>query len=624
MTSNPVCQQRLGAIAIVWALALFTSWANAGEADWRHGDALFGELRYGPDFSHYEHVNPDAPKAGTYHQAVHGGYDSFNPFVVRGRPAAGLTSFGGILYDNLLEQSVDQPSASYGLVADAFRAADDHSWAVYRIHPKARWHDGEPITAEDVIWSMEVLRANYPLWKDYYKNIETVSALSEREIEFRFDQAGNRELPHIIGDLPVLPKHWWTGIGADGNPRDISKPTTEPPLGSGPYRIGEFDLGKSITWDRVEDYWGADLPVRKGRFNFDHLKYTYFLDQTAIWEAFKKGGISDLRVENRSQRWAQGYDFPAYERGDVVRKAFPGEGGEPFQGYYFNIRLEKFADRRVRQALGLLFDFESMNKTLFFGAYRRTDSFFEGGELQSSGVPQGRELEILEEYRDQLPPELFTQPFELPVFEKPGDFRSAQRTAIRLFREAGFNFAGGKMLGPDGEQFSIEFLGDSPVDERIAIPYIENLRKLGIEANLRVVDTAQYGNRVDEHDFEVTSVLTLQSQSPGNEQREYWSSSAADTHGSRNYAGIKDPVVDELVERIIVAPNRQEQVHLVHALDRVLKWGFYVVPHWHNPDDWIAYWRQLQIPEPQPTLVGVDLFSFWIDEAVERELEAGR
>lgn len=617
---NPV---RLG--GVLFALLVFATLHAPGlyadENKWHHGAALFGELKYGVDFKHYDHVNPDAPKGGTLNLAVEGSFDSFNPFVVRGRPAAGLNYQGGLLYDNLFAQSIDQSSASYGLMAQAYRFADDYSWAVYQLNPKAKWHDGKPVTPEDVVWSVEQLRKINPLWSNYYRNIERVEITGENEISFFFDQKNNRELPLILGDLPVLPKHWWTGKDKNGKQRDISKPTTELPLGSGPYKISKFEMGKFITWERVKDYWGVDAPTQKGRNNFNNVHYNYYLEPTGIWEGFKKGGIADFRRENRSQRWARSYDFPAFKKKDVLRAEFPTTGAQVYQGYYLNTRKEKLSDRRVRQALTLLFDFEFMNKNLFFDAYTRTDSFFEGGELQSQGIPQGRELEILEKYRGKIPDEVYTKEFVLPDFSKAGSFRTAQRQALKLFREAGYEFKDGKMLDKTGRQFTLEFMGNSPTDERIANPYFENLRTLGIKPSLRILDTAQYKNRLDKFDFEVTGAATRQSLSPGNEQREYWSSSAADRNGTRNYSGIKNPVIDELIEKLISASDRQELLHLTHALDRILKWEFYAVPQWHNPKERLAWWRKLKFMAEQPTRDGPDIYSFWIDEEIEKELE---
>jgi microcin C transport system substrate-binding protein len=601
--------------------SIITVDANAQTSgEWRHGHTLFGQLKYPAGFTHFDHVNPQAPKGGRFNSAASGGFDSFNPFVVRGRPAAGLNYAGGVLYDTLFEQSVDQASASYGLVAEAFKYPEDFSSATYRLNPNAKWHDGQPITPEDVIWSLAKLREIQPLYSNYYKNIVSAEKTGDLEITFTFDMAGNRELPAIMGDLPVLPKHWWEANGPDGKPRNIGEPIVEAPLGSGPYRIKSFKLGESVTWERVEDYWAAEIGVRKGRFNYDELRYVYFGDDNAIWEGFKKGGIEDLRREFRSQRWATEYNFPAYEKGDVVRNAFPTESSETYQAFFFNTRNPKFSDVRLREALAILFDFESMNKNLFFGLYKRTTSYFEGGELKASGLPEGRELEILEAYKGNIPERVFTEPFVPPVINSPADTRTAQRKALKLFREAGYEFKGGKMQDASGTVFTIEFLGNNPTDERITNPFIENLRLLGIEASLRVVDDAQYKSRIDASEFEMTVLQTRQSLSPGNEQREYWSSQAANQPGARNYAGISDPVIDELVEQIILAQDREDLIALTRALDRILSWGFYSIPQWYNPEEWYAWWRKLNFPENQPLYTGLDTWSGWIDTEVEKEL----
>ena len=615
-------------VAAILALALAgpaSGQETQQQGEWEAGGTLIGSLKYGADFKHYDHVNPDAPKGGTYHSAIPGGYDSFNPFIVRGRAAAGLNYTGGLLYDTLFEQSVDQPSASLPLIAEAYRHPDDYSSATYRLNANAKWHDGKPITAEDVIWSLEVLKENQPLYANYYHNVIKAEKTAEHEVTFTFDIKGNRELPLIMGDLPVLPKHWWQGKDAQGNSRNFADPVNEPPLGSGPYRIAKFDIGKAITWERVPDYWGADLAVRKGRYNFDRIDFTYFLDENALWEAFKKGGIADTRTENRSQRWATEYNFPAFERGDVLRKEFETVSPEPFQGYFLNTRREKLADPRIRKALTLIFDFESMNKTLFYGLYTRTNSYFEGGELQAEeGLPQGREREILEGYRGRIADAVIDEPFVLPVHGGQAETRKYQREALKLFTDAGFTFKGGLLLDPSGKQFEIEILGNDPTDERVGIPMVEYLRPLGIRATIRIVDSAQYKNRIDNFDFDMSMISTAQSLSPGNEQREYWSSQTADKPGGRNYSGIKDPVIDDLVERIIAAPDRAELVALTRALDRVLLNGYYAIPMWYNPKAWFSWWRKLQFPPTQPLYTGVDLYSLWIDTEIEKAMEGSR
>ncbi len=620
--SRRMFHQLAAGSALMLALPVRTS--QAAENEWLTSTSLFGESRYGKTFERYDHVNPDAPKGGTISTTVVGTFDSFNPYIARGTAAAGFVSFGGgLLYDTLMEQSVDEPSTSHPLLADAYSHPDDMSSAIYRLNPAARWHDGKPITADDVIWTFNALKANSPLYGQYYANILEAKALSEREIAFTFDQKGNRELPHIIGDMPVLPKHWWEATDAQGRKRDIAQPILEKPLGSAAYQVESFRPGTEIVWSRVPDYWGAKLGVKVGRENFDRRKYIYFLDDNAAWQAFTKGGFQDIRGENNSRRWAQDYSFPAFTAGDLIKKEFETTSGEPMQGFALNMRRPQFQDRRVREALTYVYDFESMNRRLFFGLYKRTSSFFEGGELASGGLPQGKELEILEPFRASLPPELFTQEFKLPVYDTPQATRDNLRRASQLFKEAGWVAKGGKLVSEKtGEQFRVEIPGDDPTDERIAGPFIDNLKKLGIDATLRIVDTSQYINRTRSFDFDVVTAIQSQSQSPGNEQREYWSSKAADIPGSRNMAGIKDPVVDALVEKIIFATTREDLVATTHALDRVLLWNFYYIPQYHNPKSWIAYWNKFGMPETQPSYIGADTESWWIDPEKEKALAA--
>jgi microcin C transport system substrate-binding protein len=618
-TPGLVCFAGL-AIALASATALPASAAD----EWLTTSTLIGTSKYESGFPHYDYVNPDAPKGGKLNSVVTGTFDSFNPYIVRGTAAAGFGSFGGgLIYDTLMEQATDEPSTSHPLIADAFRHPADYSSAVYRIDPRATFQDGKPVTVDDVIWSFNALKEHSQMYNQYYANVTEAVAISDREVEFRFDQKGNRELPHIIGDLPVLPKHWWEGTDASGKKRDISQPTLEPPLGSGPYRIESFKAGAEIVWTRVSDYWGEKVPVKVGRENFATRRYVYIQDDTAEWQAFTKGGFEDIRPENRSQRWATGYNFPAFEAGDVKKGEFATTSGEPMQGFALNLRRAQFQDRRVRLALTYAFDFESMNRTLFYGFYTRTDSYFEGGELASSGLPQGKELEILEPYRDKLPPELFTQPFTLPVFDTPQATRDNLRKAFDLFKEAGWENRDGRLVNAKtGEPFKIEFLGDDPTDERITGPFMELLRRLGIDASLRVVDPSQYVNRVRGYDFDAITVVLAQSQSPGNEQRDFWSSKAADSPGSRNYMGIKDPIIDALVDRVIYATDREDLVAATHALDRVLLWNYYIVPQWHLPKVWIAYWDKFGMPETQPSYIGVDIESWWVDPEKEAALQS--
>lgn len=624
---------------VALAASMVISASAAFAQDWLTSSSLMGESRYGQNFQRYDHVNPDAPKGGTLNSIATGTFDTFNPYIVRGTPAAGFGDFGGgLLYETLMEQSIDEPSVSHGLIANAFKYPADYSSANYRLDPNAKWHDGKPITAEDVVWSFGVLKANSPRYNRYYENVTEAVAVNDHEVEFRFDQKGNRELPKIMGDLVVLPKHWWEGTDTSGKKRDITQPTLEPPLGSAAYRIKSFKPGQEITWERVPDYWGAKLPVKIGRENFDLRHYVYIQDENASWQAFTKGGFEDIHSENSSRRWSTFYDFPAVKDGDVIKKAFEAKSRAGFQGFVMNMRKPKFQDRKLRQALTYALDFETMNRTIFFGLNTRTSSYFVGSELASKGLPQGRELEILEQYRDKLPPEVFTTEYKLPVYEQPKTEDAAKlpppasppqpertilREVVKLFGEAGWKIKDGRMTNEKtGEPLTIEILGNNETDEILSNPYINMLKKIGVEATLRIVDPSQYVNRVNNFDFDMLTTVLNQSDSPGNEQRDFWSSKAADTPGSRNLSGIKDPVVDALVERVIFATDREDLVAATNALDRVLLWNFYAVPQHHRAVVWLAYWNKFGIPDKQPDYIGPDIDSWWIDTEKEAALAA--
>jgi len=609
-------------IAAVGALVFGALPVTAQE--WHSSSSLMGESKYGENFKRYDYVNPDAPKGGTLNSVANGTFDSLNPYIVRGSPAAGLAPFrGGLLYDTLMETATDEASVSHALAADAYKFPPDFSSATYRLDPRARWHDGKPMTVEDVIWSFQVLKENSPYYNRYFENVKEAVALNDREIEFRFDQKGNRELPKIIGDLAVLPKHWWEGTDSKGQKRDITKPTLEIPLGSGPYKIESFKAGQEIVWTRVKDYWGQTLPVKIGRENFDTRRYIYIRDPAAAWQAFTKGGLEDINVEPSARDWMTKYKFPALEAGDVIKQEFKATGGANFQGYVLNNRRPVFADRTVRRALTFAYDFETLNRTISFGLNSRVNSYFIGSELASSGLPKGKELEILTPFKAELPPELFTEEFKLPAYNSPQDERANLREAIRLFGEAGWHVKNGKMTNDKtGQAFEFEILSNNDAMETTINSYVNNLRKIGVTANLRLVDPAQYANRINEYDFDVIVASLAQSESPGNEQREFWSSKAADTPGTRNLAGIKSPVIDALVERVVFATDREDLVAATNALDRVLLWNFYIVPQFTRGVDWYAYWNKFGIPENQPTYIGPDVGSWWIDAEKEKALAA--
>ncbi len=594
---------------------------QAQDSGWITVSSLIGKSKYQDGFTNYDYVNADAPKGGTLNSVSRGTFDTFNPFIIRGTPVTGVNYQGGILYDNLMDKSVEESSTTYPMIAEAYKYPDDYSSVTYRLNPAAKWHDGTPITVEDVKWSFEKLKEHSPQYTQYFRNVTSARIDNRHEVTFLFDQKNNRELPLILGDLPVLPKLWWEGTNAKGEKRDITNPTLEPPLGSGPYKIESFKSGEEVIWKRVEDSWAKDMPTRVGRYNFDRLRYVYFKDENSMWQAFTKGGFEDYRAENRSQKWAIGYDFKAFKAGDVIKEEFETNSSQAMQGSVINTRREKFKDRRVRQALTLAFDFETMNKNLFYGKYVRTDSYFEGTSLAATGLPTGRELEILEQFKGRIPDELFTEEFKLPVFGSRTDTRSNLKKAFLLLKEAGWENKGRKLINvKTGEHFKIEYLARDASSERIINPYIENLRRLGFDATLRIVDISQYIGRMNESDFDMTTLGVRQSQSPGNEQREYWGSVAADRQGSQNYPGIKNPAIDELIELLIFAKDREELVALTKALDRVLLWNYYYVPQWHNPKIWMARWNKFGIPRPQPKFVGADPFSWWVDAEKEAAL----
>jgi microcin C transport system substrate-binding protein len=604
-----------------------------------------GEPKYGPGFRHFDWVNPDAPKGGKLRGFVEGTFDSLNPFTVKGVPAGSL----GLVYDSLMASSPDEPSAEYGHIAEWASYPDDYSSVTFGLRPEARFHDGTPVTPEDVIFSLQAQKQAHPRTAFYYKNVVKAEKTGEREVTFTFDSKGNRELPQIVGQLVVLPKHFWEGKGSNGEPRDITKTTMEMPLGSGAYRVKAFDAGRSITYERVKDYWAKDLPVAKGQWNFDEIELTYFLDRTPAFEEFKSGKL-DYWNENIASQWATGYGFPAVEKGWVKKEAIPVKRVAPMQAFVFNLRRKQFQDPRVRKAFNLAFNFEEANKKLFYDLYVRVGSYFDDSELAAKGLPQGRELEILEEVRDKVPPEVFTTEWKNPVNGTPEDFRNNMREASRLLGEAGWtlqeniveeNDCGffcsilrtvglssarkeNVLRNAEGEVLTAELLLDSPDFQKIVLPYVQDLQKLGIKASVRMVDSSQYKRREDAHDYDIIVDNFAQSDSPGNEQRDFWHSAAADRDGSRNTAGIKNPVVDKLIDKVVFAKDRADLVAATHALDRVLLWNCYVVPHWHYPYERLATWDIFGRPEKLPSQSASLVQVWWIDPEKQKALAGAR
>jgi microcin C transport system substrate-binding protein len=604
------------------AACLASSPLAAQEARWRHGAGLLEEPKYPADFRHFDYVNPNAPKGGLVRLGAQGTFDSFNIVVagVKGSPEQGL----GLVYETLTTSSFDEPSSSYGLLAEAFSYPDDYASVTFRLRAQARWHDGKPVTAQDVIFSFETLKANSPTYAFYYANVTKAETVGEREVRFTFNQSGNRELPQIMGQLIVLPKHWWEGTAPDGRRRDVTQTTLEPPLGSGPYRLKSFEAGRNAAYERVKDYWGAALNVNVGQNNFDEIRYEYYRDATVLLEAFK-GDRIDFRSENSARNWATGYNFPAREAGRVILEEFPLRATGIMQAFVLNLRRDKFKDQRVRRAFNLAFPYEEINKTIFSGQYERVSSYFHGLEIASSGLPEGPELAILESVRNQVPPTVFTTPYANPVSDSPEAIRNNLREADRLLREAGWELKDRRRVNPKGETLTVELLADSPNDERVFLPYKATLDRLGIVTSVRTVDDVQYVNRVRSFDFDIVSGIWGQSLSPGNEQREFWGSQAAQRDGSRNLAGIADPAVDALIDRVIFAKDRTELVAATKALDRVLLAHDYLVPQWTLLRQRTARWDRYSHPENMPRY-GASAFPtiWWYDEAKAAKTGAPR
>ena len=563
---------------------------------WQHGLSLFGDLKYPAGFPHFEYVNPSAPKGGTVRQAAFGTYDNFNLVVAgwKGKLSIGLD----LIYERLLMPSMDEASAEYGLLAQAVTHPGDSSSVTYRLHPGARWHDGQPVTAGDVIFSFDVFKKNNPQLSAYYRRVIKAEATGEREIKFTFDSPKNRELPQIVGQLTILPKHWWQ---ANEPRRDIAATTLESPLGSGPYRIKDFEPGRTITYEQVENYWGKDLNVRIGRDNFAELRFEYFRDFTVEFEAFKADQF-DWYEEHSAKNWATGYDFPAVEEKRVVLEEFPIRNMGVMQAFVPNIRRRKFSRPQVRRALNFAFDFERTNKQIFYGQYKRIASYFEGTELACSGLPRGRELEILKTVRADVPLEVFTTPYSNPVGGNADAARNNLREAKKLVELAGFSVRDFKLVDTaTGEPLTIEFLLANPAYERVVLFYKESLERLGIGAAVRTVDDAQYQNRLRHWDFDIVIESWTETLSPGNEQRDYWGSQAAVAPGSRNIVGIANKAVDSLINKVVFAKDREELVAATRALDRVLLWNHYVVPQWIYGKVRTVRWDRFAKPDRMPT-----------------------
>ncbi|MGL3608779.1 extracellular solute-binding protein [Rhizobium sp. G187] len=586
--------ERLTCWALVGGLALYGADASAQEPTepFRHAVAIIGDPKYPADFAHLDYVNPQAPKGGELRMSSTGTFDSFNIILDRGEVAPALA----LVYDTLLKDVDDEISTAYGLLAEGVSFPSDYSSATFRLRAEAKFSDGKPVTPEDVIFSFEKLKEHNPLYTSYYGHVTSVEKTGDRDVTFRFDQKNNRELPMILGQFPVVPKHWWE----EG--RDVSRTMLEPPVGSGPYRIADFRAGATIRYELRDDYWGKDINVNVGQNNFQTISYTMFGDRDVEFEAFRSGN-TDFWTETRAARWATGFDFPAVKDGRVRKEEYenPFRATGVMQALVPNMRRDLFKDQRVRRALNYALDFEELNRTVFYGAYQRVDSFFFGTELASRGLAQGEELELLNGLKDKVPAGVFDTPYANPVGGSPQASRDNLRKAVGLLKEAGFELRGNAMVNAaTGQPFRFELLLSSPQLEVVAVPYQQQLRKIGIDMQIRTVDDAQYTNRLRSFDYDMTWNVWAQTLNPGNEQRDYWSSAAVAREGSKNYAGIADPAVDALIEKIIFPRDRDQQVAATKAMDRVLLANDYVIPLYYGQTARYAFWDKFDHPSELP------------------------
>jgi microcin C transport system substrate-binding protein len=571
-----------------------------------NGLSAFGDLKYPKGFKQFDYVNPAAPKSGRLSMIGTAGlitFNSLNAFILKGDPAQGL----GYLFDTLMTRAQDEPDAVYGLIAHSAQLADDGSSVTFYLRPQARFSDGSPVTAEDVVFSFNLIKAKgHPSLRLPLRDVVKATARDKYTVHYEFKGTLTRDLPLTVAVLPILSKAYYSA-------NQFDKTTLKPPLGSGPYKIKEFRQGSFITYQRREDYWGWKLAVNRGRFNFAELRYEYFRDRTAEFEGLK-AGVFDLREEFTSKVWATEYDIDQVRKGHLVRATLPDNRPAGAQGFFINTRLAKFADIRVRQALDLAFDFEWTNRNQFYGLYKRTHSFFENSPFKAQGPASAEERALLLPFKDQLPASVFAKPYAPPVSNGSGRDRRLLRKASHLLKQAGWQIKNGKRVNKAGETFEIEFLIFSPTFERIIAPYQQNLAKLGIVSSIRRVDPAQYQNRLKTFDFDIITQRYALRQTPGAELRNYWSSQFADLKGSLNLSGIKDPVVDALIEKVIGAKTRIELTHAARALDRVLRAGHYWVPQWYKAAHTLAYWNKFSKPAVKPKYGRGVIETWWYDK----------
>ena len=566
--------------------------------------AEFGEPLYDESLEHFPYADPDAPKGGNITLGAFGSFDTLNPYILKGEFPSSI----GLIYDTLMEGSADELVSAYGLIAESVEYPEDISWAIFNIRPEARFHDGVPITAGDVKFTFDAIREHgRPFLKSFYDDVESAEVLSDQRIRFNFRTRNSMKPLTIVAGTSPQPRHYWES-------RDISKTTLEPPLGSGPYRIKSVDPGRSIVYERVEDYWAADLPIKRGRHNFDRIRYDYYRDATVQFEAFKAGKV-DYRSEGEVKRWFTGYDIPQVETGKIIKVEEANNNPRGIGAFFINNRRDKFKDKRVREAIVHLYDFEAIQRTLLYGQYKRIKSYFPNSDFGVSGPPTPEEIAILEPFRDQLPPEVFTETFEPPKSDGSGRNRQNLRKALALFKEAGWVLQDKRLVNEEtGEQLSIQIITAAPPTLRMAEPFVQSMQRAGIDASIRLVDPSQWRVIGDDFDFDISTGRLNFFPPPGTELRSYFGSAAADVRGSANSMGIKNPVADELIEKIVSADSLETLKATTRALDRVLLWNHYLVPVYYPDEIWYAHWDKFGQPETKPRYSAGFSSTWWYDQ----------
>ncbi len=597
-------------------LLFLTLSAPADAAEKRHGLSAFGDLAYPADFSHFAYANPDAPKGGNFSLVGWGGvttFNSLNNYILKGDAAQGLE----LLFDSLMVRAADEPDAVYGLVAESAEVADDRMSVTFHLRPEAKFSDGSKLTADDVVFSFQTLKEKgHPLFHQMLRDVESAEAIDPETVRYTFKGDLVRDLPLTVAELPIFSKTYYAT-------KPFDQTTLDPPLGSGPYLVDRMAQGRTIVYRRNPKYWAKDLPVSRGRYNFDKIRFEYFRDRTAGMEAFK-AGTYDFREEFTAKVWATEYDFPAIRNGRIIKEVLPDDTPSGTQGFFINTRRDKFKDKRVRQALDMVFDFEWTNRNVFYGVYDRTQSYFENSPMKAEGEPSEAKRKLFGELGVPVSKEALVPAYLPPNTDGTGQDRNLLQQAGKLLDEAGWKIKNGLRVNDKGETLSVEILTFEPTFERLTAPYVKNLRLLGVDARLRNVDPAQYQQRLNDFDFDITTQRYVMRSTPGVELRSYFGSTAAETDGSLNLAGIADPAVDALIEKIVGAKTRDELVVAARMLDRVLRAGHYWVPHWYKASNTVAYWNKFSRPETKPRYDRGILDTWWFDEAKAAELTAAR